>query len=210
MSENSLQNRFSGGSEATSGEFPFHAAIFGDLRYRCGGSLISPQAVLSAAHCVVDDNTQVLDKDVFRLLFGIVDLKALSGTEVLREVAGIIKHPDYEYDQILKQDIALIFIKGNLQFSPSVRPICLFDSQTPIRFHLNQQVTVLGFGATETNREPSRYLNHGKMSIISRQQCIESRLVFGLLPENSAFCAKSFDNMIACPGDSGGKLCHFL
>lgn len=161
---------------------------------------------MSAAHCVVDDNAKLYDKNEFRLLFGVVDLKALTGTEMLREVSDIIKHPNYEFDQILKQDIALIFIQGNLQFTSSVRPICLFDSQTPIRFHLNQQVTVLGFGASESSREPSRYLNYGKMSIISRQQCIESKLVFGLLPEESAFCAKSFDNMIACPGDSGGEL----
>jgi secreted trypsin-like serine protease len=205
LSENSLQSRLHGGTEAKVGQFPFHTAVYRDSVYRCGGSLISEGTVLTACHCVVDDLQAVFPASEFNLLFGSVDLKSLSGNEALREVSEIIKHPDYDFDKILKQDIALMRIKGNLQLSPSIRPICLFPSHTPISNAIDQQATVLGFGSNENSREPSQYLNHGKMSIISRQQCIESKLIFGLLPEQSAFCAKAVNNMIACPGDSGGE-----
>lgn len=154
---------------------------------------------------MVDDNKKLLDKKDFRLLFGSVDLKTLEGVEAVREVADIIKHPDYEYDTILKQDIALMIIQGNLQFTPSISPICLFDFQTPINNFINQSFIVLGYGSNENSKEPSPNLNYGQMSIISRQQCIESNLLFGLLPEKSAFCAKSVNRQISCPGDSGGK-----
>lgn len=167
--------------------------------------MISPQAVLTAGHCVVTDYKKLVDIESIRLLFGAVDLQALTGTEALREVAQIILHPDYHHEMILRQDIALIIIRGNLQFTPTIRPLCLFDSQTPITNHVAERFTVLGFGSSVDSREPSRQLNYGQMSIISRQQCIESKLIFGLLPEQSAFCAKSFENMVACPGDSGGK-----
>jgi Trypsin len=40
-----------GGSEASSGEFPWFAAFAPTLS--CGGSLIAPNRVLTAAHCVV-------------------------------------------------------------------------------------------------------------------------------------------------------------
>lgn len=205
LSGSPVQNRFSSGSQANVGQFPFHVAIFRDLIYRCGGSLVSQKTVVTAGHCVVRDNQQAYPSDDFRLLFGVVDLKSLSGAEAVREVAEVIKHPDYEYEKILKQDIAMMIIKGNLQFSPSIRPICLFDFQTPIQNHVNQKATVLGFGSTENSKDPSRYLNFGQMTVISRQSCIESKLIFGLLPEQSAFCAKAVENMIACPGDSGGK-----
>lgn len=160
---------------------------------------------MTACHCVVDDVEVLYPKETFRMLFGSVDLKSLSGNEALREVSEIVKHPEYDYDKILRQDIALMHIKGNLQFSPSIRPICLFTSQSPIQESVDQQVTVLGFGSSVDSREPSQFLNHGKMSIISRQQCIESKLIFGLLPEQSAFCAKAVNDMIACSGDSGGE-----
>lgn len=205
LAGNSLRNRFTGGSVAENGEFPFHVVIFRDQLYRCGGSLISSTMVVTAGHCVIKDNREVMDKSMFRLLFGSIDLKTLNGQEALREVDEIIKHPNYEHDQILKQDIALMIIRGNLQFTSLINPICLFDTHEPITNVLNQRFTVLGFGSSEMSREPSRFLNHGKMTIISRQQCIESKLIFGLLPEMSAFCAKAADTMSACPGDSGGK-----
>lgn len=172
--------------------------------------MISSTTVITACHCVVKENRELFPKEDFRLLFGAIDLKSLSGSEALREVEEIIKHPDYEFDKILKQDIALIMIKGNLQLSMSIRPICLFDYQTPIANYVNQSVTILGFGSSEVSKAPNRFLNFGQMSIISRQQCIESKLVFGLLPEDSAFCAKAFESMIACPGDSGGALIMIL
>jgi secreted trypsin-like serine protease len=172
------------------------------LKYICGGSLISSRTVVSASHCVVDDSKKLFPKDSFRLLFGAVDLKSLSGSEALREVDEIIKHPDYEYDKITKQDIALLITRGNIQFSSSIRPICLFEFNTPITNYLNQSFIVLGFGSSESSKEASRFLSYGQMSIISRQQCIESKLVFGLLPELSAFCAKAVGNMIACPGEN--------
>jgi trypsin len=206
LSEIPLQNRFSGGSKADVGQFPFHTAVYRDDIYRCGGSLISESTVVTACHCVVNDVNVIYPKESFRLLFGAVDLKALSGSEALREVSEIIKHPDYQFDKILKQDIALAKIKGNLQFSSTIRPICLFTSQTPISDFVEQKFTVLGFGSNENSREPSQFLNYGKMAIITRQQCIESKLIFGLLPEQSAFCAKAVDSQIACPGDSGGEL----
>lgn len=168
--------------------------------------LTASGTVITACHCVVKENRELFPKKDILLLFGAIDLKRLSGAEALREVAEIIKHPDYEFDKILKQDIALIMMKGNLQLSTSIRPICLFDYQTPIANYVNQSVTILGFGSNEVSKAPNRFLNFGQMSIISRQQCIESNLVFGLLPEQSAFCAKAFDSMMACPGDSGGGL----
>lgn len=168
--------------------------------------MISSTTVLTACHCVVNDNRELLPKEGFLLLLGAVDLKSLSGSEALREVSEITKHPDYEFDKILKQDIAMIHIKGNLQLSSSIRPICLFDVDSPITNYVNQSATVLGFGSNEASKEPNRYLSYGQMTIISRQQCIESKLVFGLLPEQSAFCARAYQSMIACPGDSGGGL----
>lgn len=200
-----LRNRFTGGATAETDEFPFHVAVFRDQLYRCGGSLISSTTVITAGHCVVKDTKEVMEKDRFRLLFGSIDLKTLTGNEALREIEEIIKHPEYEHNQILKQDIALLIIRGNLQFTSSINPICLFNTQESIVNFISQRFTVLGFGSSEASREPSRFLNHGKMSIITRQQCIESKLIFGLLPEISAFCAKASDNMSACPGDSGGE-----
>lgn len=166
--------------------------------------MITEKAVLTAAHCVVDEKMKPFDAGRFRVLFGSVNLKILTGREAMREVDEVVSHPDYENDKILKQDIALMTIKSLLQFSSAIRPICLFNEPSSISSLVDQTATVIGFGATTESLKPSLELHYGQMSIISRKKCIESHLVFGFLPEISAFCAKAVSEMIACPGDSGG------
>jgi len=196
-----LSNRFSRGADAEPGQFPFHAIMFQNFQYKCGASLLTDRVVISAAHCVVDDATQnVLPVDVFRLMFGVTDLDNLSGNEALRKVAQVIKHPEYVYDKIVKQDLALMFIESPLQLSRYINPVCLFDTQEPMTNAANELATVLGFGSSTLSREPSKTLTFGSMSIITRSQCIDSSLTFAVLPEQSTFCAKAFQGQLTCPG----------
>lgn len=148
---------------------------------------------------------ELLPANDFHLLFGSVDLESLKGHESLRKVSKIIKHPKYHHDKVIKQDIAIMIADGSLQFSGYIRPICISDKQPPIKDKICKDMTVLGFGSTVESLEPSRYLHYGKMTIISREDCTEN-IFFALLPEESTFCAKSNNNGLVCPGDSGGGI----
>lgn len=195
-----LKSRINGDITAKSREFPFHVAIFFDTRYRCGGSLLTAKATITAAHCVVNSSQDLLPSDNFRLLFGSVDLLSLSGNEAVRSVEEIYKHPDYEFDRILKSDIAVLRMKGQLQFSQFIKPICLPSSSLPsINTRINEHLIILGFGSSTETLQPSRYLHYGRMKVISRNQCTQ-KIIFALLPEQSSFCAIAKDNVLACPG----------
>ena len=167
--------------------------------------MISSKAVVTAAHCIINSSKKLREKSDYKLLFGATDLKNLKGTEAVRDVEEMIKHPDYDNEGVMLEDIALIIIKGNLQFSSKISPICLFKSHAPITNQVDKQFTVLGFGSDANSDVSSQYLKHGQMTIITRRECIESNLKFGLLSEHSTFCAKSFQNEVTCGGDDGGE-----
>lgn len=196
-----MRNRINGGNiTAIPAQFPFHVAIFFESRYRCGGSLVSQTATITAAHCVVNSSQNLLPFENFRLLFGSVDLKNLTGNEALRKVKNIFKHGDYEYDRIIKFDIAIVHIEGKLQFSSFIQPICLPNSMLPsINTQIKKHFFILGFGSSTETLLISRYLHYGLMTVISRTQCTE-KIIFALLPEQSTFCAIAKDNVLACPG----------
>lgn len=167
--------------------------------------MVSSKAVVTAAHCVVNQQNQLMDKENFRLLFGSVDITNLTGNEALREVAGISMHPGYKRTPILEEDIAIMIVKGQLQFSDTISPICLLATQTPLVENLSKTFYVLGFGSNDMSAKPSQYLKYGRMSIIRRRDCNFENVHYGWLSEYSAFCAKSSVKTAACSGDSGGK-----
>lgn len=169
--------------------------------------MISSQAVVTAAHCIATKQGKVEHKEYYRLLFGVVNLKTLTGVEALREVTEIIIHPEYQMlPRVVEEDIAIMITKGRLQFSEAIKPICLFKSHTPIAEQLSKSFNIVGFGSSEKSKHQSHNLKYGQMTIISRRACKLRNDLYGLLSVHSAFCARAVENTVTCQGDSGGKL----
>ncbi|XP_045477573.1 serine protease 29-like isoform X2 [Harmonia axyridis] len=134
-------------SEPKQGEFPYHASLMlmKDNNYYsfCGGSLIHPKWVLSAAHCVqLDIDHPALKPQSIFVALGSV-LRNSKGAQILGVEKTII-HPTYlETD---RNDIALLKLKTSAALGPNVKIIKLHTNNKENL--LGKTVFLTGFGIT--------------------------------------------------------------
>ncbi|KAM9345462.1 urokinase-type plasminogen activator-like [Symphorus nematophorus] len=201
-------NKIVGGSFTPIESHPWVAAIFLKRRgFLCGGSLISPCWVVTAAHCFSDD-----DQINIRTLSVYLGKTAINETDADKEqrftVEKLIIHQKYN-ESNFNNDIALVKIKsingGCAVKSASARVVCLppHHTQLPAGF----QCSIAGFGREKLSSwHYSQYLKQAEVNLISQNEC-KSESYYGDLITKNMFCAGSPNwSTDACKGDSGGPL----
>lgn len=193
-----------GGFEASSSAWPWQIAVL-DRKKRliCGGTLISSEFVLTAAHCVTGN---------MHIVAGEYNLVEKEGNEQERRVAKAYKHPQYNKDSV-DNDIALLKLESPLELTQRVWPACLPDQNEELKSDL--MATILGWGAISYRPSPNRdgkphlerddTLYQAKVPVVDFDECKNS---YGdSLESYKVICAGYKEGRIdSCAGDSGGPL----
>ncbi|XP_071556799.1 serine protease snk-like [Temnothorax nylanderi] len=201
-----------GGIQAKPAEFP-HMAVIGygkhDVSWQCGGSIISENFILTAAHCMESPDKGPASK----VRVGLIDLLTPGDAMQERDVAERIKYPEYK-SSVKYHDIALLKLDHPLELNPRVRPACLeTNSQIP-----GKSAIASGFGKTSYESNiGSNELMKVQLNYISDDNCKKAyaedigtrRLPDGLI--SSFLCAGIMEGgKDTCQGDSGGPLQRVL
>ncbi|XP_065350193.1 uncharacterized protein LOC135946078 [Cloeon dipterum] len=197
----STQN--SNGVTAHTGDHPWNVYIENvKTGQTCGGTLISPTVVLTAAHCLYE--SKAAD---FKVTFGMYDKRQRRAPGVQRrEINSLIVHPKYDSEEV-HSDVGLIILRDNIQINDHVRPICLWNDDSSLVRVAGTEAMAVGFGLAD-NHARTDELQEARLPIIAHKECyLSERRFFGkFLQPGDNFCAGYKNGTINCNGDSGGSL----
>lgn len=197
-----------GGEDAPPHSWPWQVSLRvpnseGKLGHICGGSLISDEWVVTAAHCVLNECDVPYDPALYTVVLGAHERLGTTVVQQPIKVKKLFAHESFSM-QHLKNDIALLQLSTPAALSDKVNTVCLpaQDSRIPA----GHQCYITGWGLTEGGGNVADILQQAMLPVQSHDKCSEVNGKLGPIDETSMICAGSGqpDKGGGCQGDSGG------
>lgn len=190
-----IQPQIVGGQSVPNGKYPFMAVL--SIRktagsYLCGGTLIDPNSVLTAAHCVVDAQR-------VRLAVGrTVSSRADQGK--VRSARRIFIPSSYNGSADDRYDAAVLKLNKRIT---SIQPIKLATAKQDGLERPGRNLTVAGWGTTSEDGNTSDRMREVSVPVVSDDDAQDS------YPDTyfpKFMVAAGVEDRDSCQGDSGGPL----
>ena len=189
-----------GGQPAEPGTFPWMAYVLdfrGDEVGQCSGTVVAPNLVLTAGHCVENMQTGVVNEaSGYRVLTGNVNWAAPESEKHLSDVTRVIPCPCFDR-QTTVGDVALLQLS-----TPTTAPAVTLAA-TP---HGGAAAMLAGWGETFFEQEtPVQRLQWARTGVQRSESCEREAPPFSPASEVCAIYPPDRRTGV-CKGDSGGPL----
>ena len=141
----------------------------------CGGSIISPSLVVTAAHCTYDRSiSAVMHPTALHVLVGEHDIEDNIPADRF-EVSTINNHPDF-HPSTLAYDVSILTLTSYIPFPSKASPVCLpaplSGAYSEYPDYTGQVATVTGWGETSTGGTP--VLQEVDVTVVSNEDCSDA------------------------------------
>ncbi|XP_067035066.1 uncharacterized protein [Acropora muricata] len=199
----SPMTRVIGGVDAKPGNWPWQIALLRGGRFICGGSLIAPDWIVTAAHCVASSQPPCS----YSIRVGDHNRQLNEGTEETVQGKEIISHPEYNKPSLINNDIALIRLVRPVKLGPRVGTVCLPAQGESVPVSATCYIT--GWGKIKHPGSAHNILQQAKLPPVSNEVCArklaQSPGGDRLNITDKMICAGiEGEPLSGCHGDSGG------
>ncbi|XP_051625640.1 acrosin-like [Manacus candei] len=193
-----------GGTGAQPGAWPWIVSIQDPRKigtgHTCGGSLISPQWVLTAANCFI----QARNITMWRVLIGATQLTQLGPEAQLRHIKRLLVHQHYAASS-QQNDIALVELDQPVECSDYIQLACVPNASLTVSEL--KTCYIAGWSSTSTKAQGSGdVLQEAKVRLLDTQLVNSSRWYAGTIHTHNLCAGYPQGGIDTCQGDSGGPL----
>ncbi|GAB1861508.1 Serine protease gd [Camponotus japonicus] len=189
---------------ASQRQFSWSVAILYNItvlyRFLCVGSILTKKHVITVAHCF----KAFTRTDALVASFGkdLLPLHPRSSGFIYREIAYFTLHPDYNSSSA-DSDLAIVTLKTPIEFSLTIKPICMWYGSIDLQSVVNMTGYVMG------KEHYIRGFQIMKASIVSQETCLRSHPAFSSVTSNRTFCAGMRYFSGSCLGADGSGLMFY-